>query len=226
MKLIGLVGSIGSGKDTAADILVNTHYFYRESFAGVLKDVVSVVFGWDRTLLEGRSDYARQWREQVDPWWAERLKNSQLNPRWVLQQWGTEVCRQHFHDDIWVASLENKLRKLNQGVIPPTDIVISDVRFPNEIKAIQNQGGIIIQVERGECPVWYEWAKKFNNADHGTQRTMRIVADLEESQFRYKIHPSEWAWIGCDIDYKIDNNGSLQDLYEQIRSILMFETTY
>ena len=71
--IIGVCGFIGSGKDTIADYLVNFHGFRRESFASTLKDAVSQVFGWDRTMLEGRTKQAREWREQVDPWWAERL---------------------------------------------------------------------------------------------------------------------------------------------------------
>jgi hypothetical protein len=53
--IVGICGFIGSGKDTAADYLVNFHGFRRESFANTLKDAVSCVFGWDRTLLEGRT---------------------------------------------------------------------------------------------------------------------------------------------------------------------------
>ena len=98
--IIGICGFIGSGKDTIADYLVNLHHFRRESFASTLKDAVSQVFGWDRTMLEGRTKQAREWREQVDPWWAERLKMPTLTPRWILQYWGTEVCRAGFHDDI------------------------------------------------------------------------------------------------------------------------------
>ena len=66
--IIGVCGFIGSGKDTIADYLTNFHGFRRESFANSLKDAVSMVFGWDRTMLEGRTKQAREWREQVDPW--------------------------------------------------------------------------------------------------------------------------------------------------------------
>jgi dephospho-CoA kinase len=64
--IIGICGFIGSGKDTIADYLVNLHHFRRESFANTLKDAVAQVFGWDRTMLEGRTKMAREWREQVD----------------------------------------------------------------------------------------------------------------------------------------------------------------
>ena len=133
--IIGICGFIGSGKDTVADYLVNFHEFRRESFANTLKDAVASVFGWDRTMLEGRTKEAREWREQVDPWWAARLDMPTLTPRWVLQYWGTEVCRKAFHDDIWIASLENKLRNSRDN------IVISDCRFPNEIESLKQAGG-------------------------------------------------------------------------------------
>jgi len=129
--IIGVCGFIGSGKDTVADYLTNFHGFRRESFANSLKDAVSMVFGWDRTMLEGRTKQAREWREQVDPWWANRLNMPNLTPRWILQYWGTEVCRQGFHDDMWIASLENKLRTalttlLYQTVVSPTKLKVSN----------------------------------------------------------------------------------------------------
>ena len=107
--IIGLCGVMGSGKDTVADYLVNFHGWRRESFANSLKDGVANIFGWDRQMLEGRTKQSREWREQVDPWWATRLGMKDLTPRWVLQYFGTEVVRSGFHDDMWIASLENKL---------------------------------------------------------------------------------------------------------------------
>lgn len=214
-KIIAIVGWQGSGKDTIADYLVNSHGFHRDSFAGTLKDAVSVVFGWDRELLEGRTKASRAWREQVDTWWANKLNIPHLTPRWVLQQWGTEVCRRAFHDDIWVASLENKLRKTTD------DIVISDCRFTNEIRALRSVNAKIVWVERGDRPIWYDWAVKYNTmADQQFKTTMRVIADLEESPFRYRIHESEWAWVGSEVDYHIENDGSIEDLYKQVQSIV------
>ena len=102
--IIGVCGFIGSGKDTIADYLVNIHQYRRESFANTLKDAVSAVFGWDRTMLEGRTKQAREWREQVDEWWSQRLGRV-ITPRWILQYWGTEVCRKGFHDDVPLADV-------------------------------------------------------------------------------------------------------------------------
>jgi cytidylate kinase len=71
--LISITGFIGSGKDTVANYLTTNHGFKKESWAGSLKDAVSNVFGWDRELLEGTTKYSREWREEIDPWWSERL---------------------------------------------------------------------------------------------------------------------------------------------------------
>jgi hypothetical protein len=203
--IIGICGFIGSGKDTVADFLVNFHEFRRESFASTLKDSVAAVFGWDRTLLEGRTAEAREWREQVDPWWAERLDMPTLTPRWVLQYWGTEVCRRSFHDDIWIASLENKLRNSKDN------IVISDCRFPNEIEAIKKAGGQIVWVQRGALPEWYDDAVSANQGHNIGINNMKLR----------KIHASEWAWLGNEFNHIIDNNGTIDELFKQAQSLVV-----
>jgi hypothetical protein len=202
--IIGICGLIGSGKDTAADYLVNFHEFRRDSFAATLKDAVAAVFGWDRELLEGRTKAAREWREQVDVWWATRLGIPTLTPRWVLQQWGTEVCRKSFHDDIWIASIENKLR------LSTDNIVISDCRFPNEIKSIKSQGGKIVWIQRGIIPHWYSIAE---SANRGDTKARAWLGDQG-------IHASEYSWAGTSFDAIVDNNGSVDELYSQIKNLV------
>ena len=202
--IIGIAGFQGSGKDTIADYLCNIYGFKRDSFAATLKDAVSAVFGWDRELLEGRTKESRAWRETVDAWWATRLDMPNLTPRLVLQKWGTEVARTAWHDDTWIASLENKLVKAHN------DIVITDVRFPNEIEAVRNAGGVVIRVVRGAEPEWYDLAVTTNE---GTFNHMK--------QAYPEVHPSEWAWIGTDFDAVINNNADgLDPLFAQVRSLV------
>ena len=189
--------------------MTNFHGFRRESFANSLKDAVAQVFGWDRTMLEGRTTQAREWREQVDPWWAERLNMPNLTPRWVLQYWGTEVCRKGFHDNIWIASLENKLQNSRDN------IVISDCTFPNEIKSIKDAGGIVIRVKRGPEPDWYNDAADMNAGD----RCLNWATATRRMELR-KIHASETAWVGTKFDHTLDNNGTIDDLFTQIKSII------
>ena len=207
--IIGVCGFIGSGKDTIADYLTNFHGFRRESFANSLKDAVAHVFGWDRTMLEGRTTQARAWREQVDPWWAERLNMPHLTPRWVLQYWGTEVCRRAFHDDIWIASLENKLRNSKD------DIVISDCRFPNEIKSIKEAGGIVIRVKRGDDPEWYKDACDVNAGDK-CMNYSRAKSRMSE----LGIHASETAWCGTKFDAVLTNDDTIDDLYARVKQLI------
>lgn len=204
--IIGICGFIGSGKDTAANYLVGWHGFRRDSFAGALKDAVAHVFGWDRELLEGSTPESRAWREQVDPWWAERLNMPHLTPRWVLQFWGTEVCRAGFHDDIWIAALENRLRQRTGHT------VISDVRFPNEVGAIRNAGGRIIWIKRGPDP---EWCRTLIEMRQNS--TLGICTDYMQ---QFNVHASEWSWVGTRFDAEIDNNGTVEQLYSQLKSLV------
>jgi hypothetical protein len=143
-------------------------------------------------LLEGRTKHAREWREEIDPWWSERLNIPGLTPRLILQLWGTEVCRQGFHDDIWIASLENKLRKSEDN------IVISDCRFPNEITAIRRAGGRVVRIIRGPDPEWFKTARFHPEC---------MKLDWPE------IHASEFSWATTEFDAIIENNGSIEDLY-------------
>ena len=206
--ILGICGLIGAGKDTIADYLVNIHEFRRESFANTLKDAVAHVFGWDRELLEGRTKQSRAWREQRDEWWSDRL-GMDVTPRWVLQFWGTEVARRSFHDDIWIASLENKLRTITD------DVVISDCRFPNEISAIKSAGGRVIRVVRGPDPDWYPLALAVNE---GQKNITWSWAKMQLEKFN--IHASETAWIGTAFDAVIENNSSLDALYQQITHLV------
>ena len=201
--IIGVCGFIGSGKDTIADYLTNFHGFRRESFANTLKDAVSAVFGWDRTMLEGRTKQAREWREQVDPWWSERLGMPHLTPRWILQYWGTDVLRNNFHDDIWIASVENKIRNSRD------DVVISDCRFPNEIKAIKKAGGLVIRVVRGPEPEWFHIAVESAQSGHNHMKHSYP-----------EVHASEYSWAGTDFDYVLPNNSTVDSLYQQINDLV------
>lgn len=220
--IISLTGLIGSGKDTVADYLVDEYGFTRDAFASTVKDMLAVVFSWDREMLEGRTKIAREQRNQVDEWWANRLNLPEFTPRWAMQHIGTEVFREHFHDDIWIAALENRLRK-HKG-----HIVITDARYPNELAMIKRLHGMTWHVERGENPEWYDYAVRYNAADEKSQLTMRMIASIDTNSniFNRRIHSSEWQWIGFPFDNEIDNNGDIKGLYATVEdSIKNLELT-
>jgi hypothetical protein len=193
--IIGICGLIGSGKGTAADLLANSHGFEKVSFADSLKDAVAAVFGWPRYMLEGDTAESRAWREEVDLWWANRLGIPGLTPRWVLQYWGTEVLRRGFHDDIWVASIEHKLRDTSRNYVIP------DTRFPNEIDMIKQNGGCVWLVKRGPDPEWFQ-----------LYQSHKIIPQ--------DIHASEWAWALSAFDTIINNAGTMFDLEQAILSAI------
>jgi hypothetical protein len=209
VTIITICGLISSGKDTIADYLIREHGFVKESFAGSLKDAVAAVFGWERELLEGRTEEARQWREQVDTWWANRLNIPNLTPRLVLQQWGTEVCRRNFHDDIWVASLEHRIMSASQK-----NIVISDCRFHNEVTAMRNLGSKIVRVRRGPEPAW------FNVGLAASNKTDPHSKQAEQQLKSLGIHASEWSWLSTKFDHVIDNSGTFDELYDKVKSLV------
>ena len=219
-KLYGMVGSMGSGKDTAATYLTQVHGWRRLSFAGPLKDALAAIFGWPRDLLEGHTAQSRWWRDQVDTWWAQRLGIPSLTPRWVLQYTGTDVLRKHFHNDIWIAALERQVTaSLNSGV----NVVISDCRFPNELEMIRNQGGKLIEVRRGACADTLPWA------ECAGRQNLESVSGLAELTQRGQVmevlypqvHPSEWSWVGLPVDQVIDNSGTVQQLHQVLDQFIL-----
>ena len=208
-KIIGLVGLIGSGKNSAAEYLTAAYDFNQESFASSLKDVLACVFGWNRNKLEGVITEDRVWRDQIDPWWSQQLDIPDLTPRKMLQQIGTDLFRNHFHNDIWISSLENKLQKCTKNV------VITDCRFPNEIEAIRKLGGVIVRIKRGIEPEWFNDALYLNQNPDTKYRDV-----LQDRLDRNNIHASEVAWIGTEFDYILENDKSLVDLYLQVDKLL------
>jgi hypothetical protein len=189
--LIAVTGKSGSGKTTIQNHLVSKGYI-AVNFADRLKDTVSVLFGWDRELLEGATKQSRFWREEKDEFWSEKLKDKfpdGCTPRRVLQFFGTEVVRNNISLNFWCVCVEKKivdLLKSGQGV------VVGDLRFPEELELIKKLGGKVIGVER--FPLSKEGAS---------------------------VHASEHSLSNDCCDFCIYNCGSLSDLYKLVDDILL-----
>ena len=148
----------------------------------------------------------------------EKLKNYKglilvkTTPRLLLQLLGTECGRNIIHPNIWCISLfsnytaEINENFLNMSVNEAKEIkypnwIITDVRFPNELKAIKDRDGIIIRVNR---PILNETA--YNKAYRETHE-----------------HESENSLDSATFDYVIDNNSDISSLIEKVREILVKE---
>jgi len=206
-EVIGIQGLIGSGKDTVGKFLISEYGYTRLSFAMVLKDMLAVVFGWDRKMLDGTTPESRAWRDEIDVFWTKKLGRD-WTPRIAMQQVGTELFRNQFHDDIWLNTVERKMLEYDK-------VVFTDVRFPNEI-AFVRQNGQLWQVEKGERPDWWLAAEIYNKADEWSKSNMSH--DEQTPTSTHDIHESEWAWVGYRPDRIITNNGTLKDLYDAVKS--------
>ena len=139
--ILGISGKAGSGKDTAASVLVREHGFVRVAFADELKRIVKRLFHWDDDRLWGPSDR----RSEPDPAWGG------LTARRALQVLGTEVGRA-LHPDVWVRATMRGIEHRQVALISVTgrehDVVVPDVRFRNEAEAVKAAGGFILRVVR------------------------------------------------------------------------------
>lgn len=208
-KIIGVCGLIGSGKDTVADYLVSNHRCHRISFGDTLKDVTAELFGWDRTRLQGLTKEDRDWRELEDPFWTEAL-GKLWSPRIALQQLGTEIFRDGLHKDIWIICAKKRMRTLEHAMGYKLNFVFSDCRFPNEVAIIEQAGGEIWWVRRGDLPEWWMPARV----------NLMREGDMEAFSKHWGVHPSEFSWINSNFKHVIDNDGTLDDLYKKVEELL------
>lgn len=220
IKVIGICGFKGSGKDTLANYFLDMGY-EKDSFASSLKDVLAVVFSWDRNVLEGIKKEDRDWRETPDAWWENKLnwyenplsqKYPRFTPRVAMQTVGTELFRNIMSEDLWKLSLERRLTRRDR-------VVITDCRYPNEIDMVKSYGGKVIRVKRGPDPEWVETgiiAAKECEENNVNSFMSRSVIEME----RLGIHSSEWAWLGTDFDLIINNNQSPSDMYKLVKTLI------
>lgn len=186
MILLCVCGFQGSGKDTFSNYLVSNYDFVKFSFASATKDILSILFDWNRELLEGDTKESREFRETVDSWWSDKLGIPNLTPRKTLQLIGTELFRKQFNHDIWLTCVERKIISQLESN-PNSNIIISDCRFPNEIKMLKNLGFKLIHIKRN-IPSWFH---KYKSG-----------SDCEEA---FRLHESERSWIRENFEYEISN---------------------
>lgn len=125
--IIGFGHRLRSGKDTAADHLVMTHDFVKRSWADPLKAACIEAFDWTEEHVYGAL------KDVVDPRWG-------FAPRHGLQYVGTNLFRAWI-PDFWV-------RRTIMALPPDRNVVIPDVRFPNEAQAIKDAGGVVCRIDR------------------------------------------------------------------------------
>jgi len=215
-KLIGISGKIGNGKDLLFDVInyiitedywTSFEHYMHESrkvdevyenkkFAGILKDITCKLIGCNVSQLEDREFKEAELGEEWNG----------LTPRKILQLLGTEAGRQIIHPNIWVNALFADYRSDDNWII-------TDVRFPNESKAIKDRGGIMIRVNR----LTEEEKNSAYKARAGRPNNAIGLIFKDE-------HASETALDDYDgFDYVIENDGTVQDLIDKVKSLNIVE---
>jgi hypothetical protein len=136
--LIGLVGRKGSGKDTAAVLLIEQGY-ENVKFAGALKDMIRNLLAYqgveDETIermIEG------DLKEEPSDYLGGKT------PRFVMQTLGTEWGRDLIGKDFWA---DTAMRRIGNFLDQGKQVVVTDVRFWNECEIIKDAGGTVVGVE-------------------------------------------------------------------------------
>lgn len=139
-KLVGLIGNAGSGKTTVANIIERDYGYERLRFAGTIKAMVS-------TMLACAGISGDRISEMIEGDLKETACDelSGKSPRYVMQRLGTEFGRELISQNIWVDITMAQVQSFQEL---GKSVVIDDVRFPNEIKAIKDAGGKIFRVVR------------------------------------------------------------------------------
>jgi hypothetical protein len=139
--IIGILGRKGAGKDTIADHMIKNYKFQKLVLAQPLKDACKVLFNFNDEQLYGNL------KETIDPNWG-------VSPRQVLQYVGTDIFRKDItriipdiNSNFWVNLMSTKYKQMKEND-PNIRVVVSDVRFENEINEIHKLNGIIIKVTR------------------------------------------------------------------------------
>lgn len=137
-KIIAFAGRKQSGKSSAAKLIMNNFLdknIIIYSFASPLKQLCVDILGLDPRQCYGEDKYKN---ELVDCHW----EGKQLTAREVMQIVGTEWFRTMQHN-VWADATIRKIEKDKADIA-----VIDDCRFPNEVEAVQNAGGLVIKLNR------------------------------------------------------------------------------
>ena len=225
------------------DVISNKDWQIKK-FADKLKDIVCLLIGCNREQLENEEFKSTPLLEEWWYWKLEReggystilLPYSQstgtenfelvkMTPRLMLTLLGTECGRQIIHPNIWCKSLMSEYNPVGfdyqgsegkniKGDWEYPNWIITDMRFPNELKVVKDRAGITIRVNRP--------FKCCNMKDLEYQDCMDC-AEYQMNIFQNE-HISETALDDYDNwDYIINNNGTIDELIDKVRRILQAE---
>lgn len=158
MKLVGLMGVKRAGKDTVAEIIMSEdRRFERVGFADLMREMLLALDPYVEVIPNSESEfpgtyggtYARLTAIVDERGWEDAKAFPDV--RRLMQRFGTDCVRDHLGQDTWVdTTFDTKvIPMLNSG----HNVVMTDVRFTNEIARIRESGGEIWRIDRPSLPV-------------------------------------------------------------------------
>ena len=159
LKLIGIHGKAGSGKDTLGNYLVEDHNFHRMAFADPVKAAVAIIFDWPLEKL-----HDPEFKKTFSDYWG-------ISVRQATQKTGTEAVRGTFGNDHWVKRWLLDYVKIEKK----RSVVVTDVREEAEADCIRAMGGVIVHLYRDEAGL------SGTEATHSSEKgiTFRSTHDIE-----------------------------------------------
>ncbi|MFG2923919.1 hypothetical protein ACGFYA_20760 [Streptomyces sp. NPDC048305] len=180
--IVGLSGYARSGKNEAAEALVQ--FGWRQgAFADKLREFL---YALDPLIPAPYGGGNLRLRKLVDATGWDYAKVRYPEVRALLQRAGTEAGREVLGADVWVDALFREFKDTPA-------LVVTDVRFPNEARAVADRGGVMIRVERPG------------------------VGPAKDRLGR--VHESEVALDGWTFDHTLINDGSVRDLHLKLYGV-------
>lgn len=181
--MIGLMGAGRSGKDTVAGFTGKVRF----AFADPLKDAFATYHEIPRCWCDGLTeDGAELDREEECVFW-EGPTSSGVTIREGLQRFGVAM-RETLGAEFWVDQTDHRI---TESGVRMEDIVITDVRFENEVDFVRGMGGIVLGIDRPG---------------------QELVASHSSEELAKRMH--EFA------DVVISNGGTLRELEDETRSVM------
>jgi hypothetical protein len=137
--IIGIAGTKGSGKDTIALQLKKEYEFHHIKFAEPLKEMLRVILqyrGASLLMIDAMLEGDR--KEVPSEYFSGRT------PRHAMQTLGTEWGRNCIASDLWTSIAAERTAAFAKFA----NVVISDIRFPNEVECVHKLGGEVWRVIR------------------------------------------------------------------------------
>ena len=160
-SLLLLTGSIGCGKSTIANILVNEFGYHEITFAEPIKKIGELL-GFSHDQMFGTQDQ----KLQINEFWN-------ISGRHFLQTFGSEVMREYLPKAIPQMNMNNSsvwVRVAEQQLLKYKRVVISDGRFLDEVEMVKKNNGFIINIVREKQD---DENKSIN--DHKSENSLRGI---------------------------------------------------